>query len=184
MTTDINDLPLDFEAALLRCAQGDQFALRAIYERERRWLMATVLRLVRRRELAEEILHDAFLQIWTKAGTYDPRLGSARGWIYTVVRHCALNALRRSNNAPEREDERYEELIESYAAWHAGDQSAEQHALTQCLERLDEQRRQSVLLAFVDGYSHEQVAAQLGAPLGTVKSWIRRGLIALKECLS
>jgi len=139
---------------------------------------------VRRRELAEEILHDAFLQIWNKAGTYNPALGSARGWIYTVVRHCALNALRSLSASPERDDEHYEELIEAHAAWHSNDQSAEQHALAQCLERLEEQRRQAVLLAFVDGYSHEQVAAQLGSPLGTVKSWIRRGLVALKECLS
>ena len=184
MSTETDDLPLDFEAALLRCAQGDQYALRAIYERERRWLMATVLRIVRRRELAEEVLHDAFLQIWRKAGSYNPRLGSARGWIYTVVRHRALNALRAISNSPERDDERHEELLEAHAAWHTADNSAEQRALAQCLERLEEQRRQSVLLAFVDGYSHEQVAAQLGAPLGTVKSWIRRGLIALKECLS
>lgn len=178
------ELPLDFEAALERCAQGDQFALRAIYERERRWLMATVLRLVRRRELAEEILHDAFLQIWNKAATYNPALGSARGWIYTVVRHRALNVLRSLNASPERDDEHFDELIDAHTAWHAEDQSAEQRALAQCLERLEEQRRQAVLLAFVDGYSHEQVAAQLGSPLGTVKSWIRRGLVTLKECLS
>lgn len=184
MITDTHELPLDFEAALLRCAQGDQFALRAIYERERRWLMATVLRLVRRRELAEEILHDAFLQIWTKASTYNPRLGSARGWIYTVVRHRALNALRSQAASPERDDERFEELMDAHAAWHTDDTSAEQRALAQCLERLEEQRRQAVLLAFVDGYSHVQVAAQLRSPLGTVKSWIRRGLVALKECLS
>lgn len=184
MNKETDDLPLDFEAALLRCAQGDQYALRAIYERERRWLMATVLRLVRRRELAEEVLHDAFIQIWNKAGSYNPALGSARGWIYTVVRHTALNALRKIKATPEQEDERYEELMSAHAAWHARDDSAEQRALAQCLERLEEQRRQSVLLAFVDGYSHEQVAEQLGAPLGTVKSWIRRGLIALKECLS
>ena len=101
-----------------------------------------------------------------------------------MVRHCALNALRSLKNAPERDDERYEELIDAHSAWHIKDQSAEQRAFAQCLERLEEQRRQSVLLAFVDGYSHEQVAEQLGAPLGTVKSWIRRGLIALKECLS
>jgi RNA polymerase sigma-70 factor, ECF subfamily len=184
LTTDIDELPLDFEAALLRCAQGDQYALRAIYERERRWLMATVLRLVRRRELAEEILHDAFLQIWNKAGAYDPRLGSARGWIYTVVRHRALNALRSASNAPERTDVQFDELIAAHADWSAEDPPVEWHALAQCLDRLEEQRRQSVLLAYVDGYSHEQVAAQLGAPLGTVKSWIRRGLSALKECLS
>ncbi len=184
MAPESSDLPLDFEAALARCAQGDQFALRAIYERERRWLMAVVLRLVRRRELAEEILQDAFVQIWRRAGTYNPALGSARGWIYTVVRHRALNALRSAAASPERDDPRHAELLDAHAAWQTRDDSAEQHALAQCLERLEEQRRQAVLLAFVDGYSHEQVAAQLGTPLGTVKSWIRRGIIALRECLS
>ncbi len=185
MTADNNDLPFDYEAALLGCARGDRFALRAIYERERRWLMAVALRLVRRRELAEEVLNDAFLQIWRKAGSYNPRLGSARGWIYTVVRHRALNVLRSAQSAPEREDERFEELLAAHAEWQdGGDRAAEHGALAQCLERLEEQKRQCVLLAFVDGYSHEQVAAQLGAPLGTVKSWIRRGLLTLKECLS
>lgn len=185
MTADNNDLPFDYEAALLGCARGDRFAMRAIYERERRWLMAVALRLVRRRELAEEVLNDAFLQIWRKAGTYNPRLGSARGWIYTVVRHRALNVLRSAQSAPEREDERFEELLAAHAAWQdSGDRTAERGALAQCLERLEEQKRQCVLLAFVDGYSHEQVATQLGAPLGTVKSWIRRGLLTLKECLS
>ena len=174
----------DFEAALARCALGDEAALRAIYDHERRWLMATVLRLVRRRELAEEVLHDAFLQIWRSAGTYKAALGSARGWIYTVVRHRALNALRSLSASPERDDERYEELLEAHAAWQSDDRSAEHRALAQCLERLGDQHRRAVLLAFVDGYSHEQVATQLASPLGTVKSWIRRGLVALKECLS
>ena len=86
----------DYEAALQACARGDQYALRAIYERERRWLMAVALRITRRREVAEEVLHDAFLQIWDKAGTFDAALGSARGWIYTVVRHRALNFARSS----------------------------------------------------------------------------------------
>ena len=67
----------DYEAALQACARGDQYALRAIYERERRWLMAVALRITRRREVAEEVLHDAFLQIWDKAGTFDAALGSA-----------------------------------------------------------------------------------------------------------
>jgi RNA polymerase sigma-70 factor (ECF subfamily) len=186
VTAENNDLPFDYEAALLGCARGDRFALRTIYEHERRWLMSVALRLVRRRELAEEVLNDAFLQIWRKAGTYNPRLGSARGWIYTVVRHRALNVLRSVHSAPEREDVRYEELLAAHAEWHGSsqDHSVERGALAQCLERLEEQKRQSVLLAFVDGYSHEQVAVQLGAPLGTVKSWIRRGLLILRECMS
>ena len=184
MDSENSELPFDYEAALSGCARGDRYALRAIYERERRWLMAVALRLVRRRELAEEVLNDAFLQIWSKAATYNPGLGSARGWIYTIVRHRALNVLRSARSAPESENERYEELLTAHAAWRSEDHSAEHRALAQCLERLDEQRRQCLLLAFVDGYSHEQVAAQLKAPLGTIKSWIRRGLLALKECLS
>lgn len=183
MTADQEPL-FDYEAAVQRCARGDRQALRALYDRECRRLMAVALRLVRRRELAEEVLNDAFLQIWNKAGTYNPALGSARGWLYTIVRHRALNVLRNARNTPERDDERYEELLAAHAAWQGRDHAAEHGALAQCLERLEEQRRQCVLLAFVDGYSHEQVAAQVGAPLGTVKSWIRRGLLALKECLS
>jgi len=183
MTAPTEDLPLDYEAALLHCAQGDQYALRAIYERDRRWLMAMVLRLVRRRELAEEVLHDAFLQVWNRASTYNPALGSARGWIYSVVRHRALNALRSLGASPEAGHERFEELMAAHAGWQHDD-PAERRALAQCLERLEEPRRQSLLLAFVDGCSHEEVARCLGAPLGTVKSWIRRGLVALKECLS
>ena len=185
MTADIDDeLPFDYESALQSCAHGDRYALRAIYERERRWLMAVAMRLVRRRELAEEVLNDAFLQIWSKAGTYNPRLGSARGWIYTVVRHRALNVLRGIQSAPERDDEHYEELLEAHAAWQGEDRSADHRALAQCLETLDKPTRQCILLGFIDGYSHEEVAARLGTPLGTVKSWIRRGLLAMKECLS
>src|SRR4249920_1264588 len=94
MSGSLNDF--DYEAAPIACARGDRAALRTIYERERRWLMAVALRITHRRELAEEVLHDAFVQIWQKAATFDAGLGSARGWIYTVVRHRALNAVRSS----------------------------------------------------------------------------------------
>ncbi len=174
----------DYEAALQACARGDQYALRAIYERERRWLMAVALRITRRRELAEEVLHDAFLQIWAKAGTFNAGLGSARGWIYSVVRHRALNLMRSSQRVVEVDDERLTALADAHAAWRGGDRDVDVRALAECLDRLDEQKRDCVLLAFVDGYSHAQLAGRLGAPLGTVKSWIRRALLALKECLA
>jgi RNA polymerase sigma-70 factor (ECF subfamily) len=109
----------DYEAALQACARGDQYALRAIYERERRWLMAVALRITRRRELAEEVLHDAFLQIWAKAGTFNAGLGSARGWIYSVVRHRALNLTRTSHRVVEVDDERLTALLDAHAAWRS-----------------------------------------------------------------
>ncbi len=173
----------DYEAALQACARGDQYALRAIYERERRWLMAVAVRITRRRETAEEALHDAFLQIWAKARTFNAGLGSARGWIYTVVRHAALNQARSAQRSVAMADEELIALADAKVAWGAGDRDVDAGALAECLERLDEQRRNCLLLAFVEGYSHDQLAAKLGAPLGTVKSWIRRALLALKECL-
>jgi RNA polymerase sigma-70 factor (ECF subfamily) len=174
----------DYEAALIACARGDRAALRAIYERERRWLMAVALRITQRRELAEEVLHDAFVQIWQKAATFDVGLGSARGWIYTVVRHGALNAVRSSGRVIAVDSPTLTAVAETHSAWRTGDGDVDARALADCLERLDEPKRRCVLLAFVDGCTHEEVAAAVGAPLGTVKSWIRRALLALKECLA
>ena len=174
----------DYERALAACARGDRYALRAIYERERRWLMAVALRITRRRELAEEVLQEAFVQIWRKAGTFDAALGSGRGWIYTVVRHSALNAMRSSARVTTVDDEALVALADAQAGWRAGEREIDAGALAECLERLDEQKRTCVVLAFVDGYTHEELARHLGTPLGTVKSWIRRALIALKECLA
>jgi RNA polymerase sigma-70 factor (ECF subfamily) len=174
----------DYEAALAACARGDRYALRAIYERERRWLMAVALRITRRRELAEEVLHDAFVQIWRKAATFDAALGSARGWIYTIVRHQALNAVRASARVVEADDETLAALADARGAWRSGSREVDAGALAECLDRLDEQKRACVVLAFVDGYTHEELSQRLGAPLGTVKSWIRRALLALKECLA
>jgi len=174
----------DYEAALAACARGDRYALRAIYERERRWLMAVALRVTRRRELAEEVLHDAFVQIWRKAATFDAALGSARGWIYTVVRHRALNAVRSSARVVAVDDEALAALADARVAWRPGERDVDAGALAECLGRLDEQKRTCVVLAFVDGYTHEELATKLGAPLGTVKSWIRRALLALRECLA
>jgi len=174
----------DYEGALAACARGDRYALRAIYERERRWLMAVALRITRRRELAEEVLHDAFVQIWRKAATFDAALGSARGWIYTVVRHRALNAVRSSARIVAADEGALVALADAQAGWRAGEGEIDAGALAECLGRLDDQKRTCVMLAFVDGYTHEELAQHLDAPLGTVKSWIRRALLALRECLA
>jgi len=146
--------------------------------------MAVALRITRRRELAEEVLHDAFVQIWRKAATFDAALGSARGWIYTVVRHRALNAVRSSARIVAADEGALVALADAQAGWRAGEREIDAGALAECLGRLDDQKRTCVMLAFVDGYTHEELAQHLDAPLGTVKSWIRRALLALRECLA
>ena len=175
----------DYESALAACVRGDPEALRAVYDREARWLLGVALRIVRDRETAHDVLQDAFLQIWQRAGSYRRELGSARGWIYTVVRHRALDEVRRAGREIAVGNE-----IEAYAETQLGanDPEAAAHAdvgmLNQCLGALDERKRECILYAFVEGYTHEQISSRLSTPVGTVKSWIRRGLIALKECLS
>jgi RNA polymerase sigma-70 factor (ECF subfamily) len=130
-------------------------------------------------------VHDAFLQIWQKAATFDPARGSARGWIYTVVRHRALNMLRDASRELLSDEWQFEELPDSAAdPLSYLSRMSDATALSRCLERLDVSKRTSILLAYVDGYTHQQIAARLNAPLGTVKAWIRRGLLSLRECLA
>lgn len=176
----------DYEGALAACARGERTALHRIYEQEAPRLLGVALRILRRRDLAEEVLHDAFLRIMEKSATYSPARGSGRGWIYTIVRHGAINKLRDSakelpadatwlESLPD--DERTDPLQTLM-------QVSEASALRGCLERLEERKRHSIMLAFVEGLTHDQIAHRLGVPLGTIKAWIRRGLLSLRECLS
>ncbi len=178
--------PFDYEAAVLACARGERFALRALYEREGRWLLGVAMRIVRERERAEDVLQEAFLQIWQHASTYQPALGSARGWIYTVVRHRALNEVRRPERVQTLDPIELAVLSDERqsADSDAHERELDGEALERCLQGLDEPRRACVLHAFVDGYTHEQIAERLCTPLGTVKSWIRRSLASLKECMA
>lgn len=180
------DESFDYEGALAACARGERAALRRIYKQEAARLLGVALRIVRRRDLADEVVHDAFLQIMQKATTYSPSRGSGRGSIYTIVRHGAINKLRDTakevpaddawlSSLPD--DERTDPLAQLLAA-------SEAEALRTCLERLEENKRRCMLLAFVEGLTHDEIAARLEAPLGTIKAWIRRGLLSLRECLS
>lgn len=177
-------LDFDYEAALEACARGERVALRALYEMEARWLLGVTLRIVRNREVAQEVLQEAFLLIWQRAGSYQRSLGSARGWVYTVVRHKALDEARRSKREITVGDDEFGLLEPTHD--HADDavhSLGDSQSLHRCMDTLEEQKRTVLVYAFVEGYTHEQIARKVAAPLGTVKSWIRRSLLALKECM-
>ena len=178
------DSDFDYETHLADCANGDHSALHRLYERDSRWLMGVALRIVRRRELADEVLHDAFLKIWQRSSTYNRSLGSARGWIFTVVRHSALAAVRKYHHEIYASETILEDLPADNAGASNTSSRSDIRALHYCLERLDEQKRACILLAYIDGFSQSQIAARLNSPLGTVKAWTRRGLLLLRECLS
>ena len=170
----------DYEACLSACAQGDQRALRQLYEHDSSRLLGVALRIARDKALAEDIVHDAFIRIWRGAGSFDPERGSARGWVFSVTRHVALNFVRRQH--------REVALSEDHEPVASPDDSVEFTAHSEqvyhCLEQLDPARRRCILHAYVDGYSHSEIAQKLDTPLGTVKAWIKRSLAALRECMA
>lgn len=181
------DQSTDFEAALAACAKGDRSGLRDIFDAEAGRLVAVAQRILKRRELAEEVVQDAFIRIWTHAHQYRPERGSARGWIYAIVRNRALNMLRDGSREDLVAEDRLEtmqdgeQLEQIMAAWHRLDHNSR---LKECLGRLDEARRRGILMAYVGGYTHGEIAGRLRLPLGTAKSWIRRGLLTLRECMA
>ena len=158
--------------------------MRALYDREARWLMGVALRIVRERALAEEILQEAFLQIWKAAATFDASRGSGRGWIYTVVRHRALQEVRRPGREVSLDAEELENLANNQQRPEAEGPGIGSKELEHCLQQLEPKKRACIVHAFIEGYTHEQIAEKLDTPLGTVKSWVRRGLLSLKECLA
>ncbi len=167
---------------LHRIAGGDRSALRRLYDLQSPRLFAVALRITRDSHLASDALHDAFMQVLKQAGRFDPGRGNAEAWLVSLVRYRALDIVRSrrrevSSYEPADEPGFDPDALEILAS------SEEGQALRSCLGQLEEDRRQLIVLAFVEGLSHSELAARLKLPLGTVKSAIRRGLRKLRECL-
>ena len=169
-------------AWLAAVAAGDRDALAVLYGQTSGRLMAVLLRLLRRRELAEEVLHDVYIRVWDRARLYDPAKGSATGWLVAVARNTALDHFRRHRREVVGIED-VELAVEEPAGPNLAVASAERRALQACLEQLEPEPRRCILLAYQGGLTYEEVAARLGRPLGTVKSWVRRSLSRLRLCL-
>lgn len=179
MPVSLPEPPFDYEVQLAACARGERQALHRLYQQEGARLYGVLLRLVREPALAEDLLHDAFLRIWTGAAGFDAQRGSGRGWMFSVTRHLALNALRQRQREVS-DDAALEQWVSDAAEFP---QRLPSSRLQQCLEKLPADRRACIVHAYVDGFSHAQIARHIDAPLGTVKAWIKRSLAALRECL-
>lgn len=169
-------------ALLARVAEGDRVAFKRLYDVAAPQLFAVALGFLRRREQAEDLLQDAFLAIWQKAAQFAPDRGQPMAWMAMIVRHRAIDLLRKAHRRPQ------ECALDAQAPETA---RAAEGALTdsgrdicKALANLPQAQRAAVTLAFVEGLTHEEMALRLDAPLGTVKSWVRRGLLALKESLA
>jgi RNA polymerase sigma-70 factor (ECF subfamily) len=169
-----------------RCALRDQRAFAELYRHTSGKLYAVALRILRRRDWAEEALQESFINIWNHIGEYTPAKGAPMTWMMSIVRNRSLDWLRRS--PPEHGLADYDLLVEALP--HDGPapevllgNSRAARALAECLKQLSASQRQSITLAYIYGLTHSELARHMREPVGTVKSWIRRGLAQLRPCL-
>ena len=166
------------------CAARDTHALRRIYDLMAPQMLASMVRILRRRALAEEALQDVFVSVWQRAAQFDGARGPARFWLLAIARHRAIDVLRSERTELYREadiESLPQSIIEGIGDWSSAGLSAA--ALERCFEELSGEQRRGIELAFVNGYSHADIARVTGEPLGTIKRWIRRGLASLRACL-
>ncbi len=144
--------------------------------------------MLKRRDWAEEALQDCFLKVWQKAETYAPARGAPMAWLMTIARYRALDLIRMKRPEISESDpvESQPEAADSVPAEDPARRAIEREGLNmleRCMGSLPPEQRNSVLLAYYEGYTHNELARRFKAPLGTVKSWLRRGLQKLQDCL-
>ncbi|RZI67270.1 RNA polymerase sigma factor [Variovorax guangxiensis] len=172
-----------------RVGRREEAALRQLYDRTSPRLFGLALRVVRQREWAEDVLQEAFLTVWRVAGDYRGTLSPPMAWLGMIVRSRALDLLRRRTADRAQLTQEFDELLadtlesDSPNPMDLADAGEQAWALHQCLQQLDDKQRQVVSLAYLRDLSHSELSEQLKLPLGTVKTWIRRGLEKLRVCM-
>lgn len=176
----------DLAQLLARCALKDRRAFEQLYRQSSAQLFGLIVRIVRDREWAGDILQESYVKVWHHAGDFTPTQAQPLTWMGAIARHQAIDALRRAARRPQTTvdvEELHSLADEADGPAEHVEQNDRDQQLHTCLNELAGEQRQAVELAYFAGLTHEELAARLGRPLGTVKSWVRRGLLRLKECL-
>ncbi|MFK8052513.1 MAG: RNA polymerase sigma factor [Woeseiaceae bacterium] len=191
-TADTNDtMARDDQLAMLlsRCALRDQSALRDLYQQVAAKLNGVAFRILGSRDLAEDVLQISFNQIWKDAGRYRPDIARPLTWMTSIVRHRALDRIKAERRRGAVIDESVQMETEQLLSSERGplelfELSETRSQLSVCLERLSDAQKRAVMLAYYYGFSRDEIAAKLDAAVGTVKSWLHRGLQRLEQCLT
>ena len=176
--------PAELVWLLAAVAKGDEAAFERLYAATRAKLYGVALRILRRSDLADEVMQDAYLKIWRGAGDFDPRLASPITWMVAIARNRAIDlARRRTDSSLEEEPAAMDAVADTPDPLARREVSDDLRRLLNCLGGLDDERRQMVLLAYYNGWSREQLAAKFDKPVNTIKTWLRRSLVEVRECL-
>lgn len=169
--------------ALIRTGTGDRKAFRLVYGLAAAKLFGVCLRICGERKAAEDVLQDVFVTVWLRADRYDPARGSAMAWLATVARNRSLDWRRSHRPASGSVDALATIADPSLSAVDELLLTERERALHRCLEALDQPQREAIRTAFFEGVTYAELAERSATPVGTMKSWMRRGLLRLRECL-
>jgi RNA polymerase sigma-70 factor (ECF subfamily) len=176
--------PAELVWLLAAVAKGDEAAFARLYTATRAKLYGVVLRILRREDLADEVMQETYLKIWNGAGQFDPLRAAPITWMVAIARNRAIDLLRRRTEASiEEEPEAAEIAGDNPDPLARRELSEELQALLACIGRLPPERQRLVLLAYYNGWSREQLATTLKTPVNTIKTWLRRSLLEIRECL-
>ena len=168
---------------LAQCALGNRQAFETLYRSVSPRLHGVALRFMGRADLAEEVLQEAFVRIWYNASRYEAHLAAPMTWMVNITRNLAIDQLRKHREQPLTEGQQDALLDDAPSAHDLLDSQRQANALNRCLDTLDGIQRQSISVAYFKGLSCSELAEHMAAPLGSVKSWIRRGMERLRRCL-
>jgi len=176
--------PAELVQLLNAVSRGDRVAFEQLYTATRAKLYGVVLRILRRHDLADEVIQEVYLKIWSGAGQFNPGLASPITWMVTIARNRAIDLVRkRAEVSIEEEPEAMDVAADLPNPLARRELAEEVRRLMGCIERLEPERQSLVLLAYRNGWSREQLAAKLGKPVNTIKTWLRRSLLEIRECL-
>lgn len=176
--------PQDLNALLKRVAQKDRAAFASLYRATSSKLYGVIVRILHRRDIADEVLQEVYVKIWDRAGEFNPSIASPISWMAAIARNRALDEARRKRpDSLEDYPEYMETPSNEESALEAVLRGEDGKRLADCLSRLDPGRRQMVVLAYCEGLSRDELAEKYGQPVNTIKTWLRRSLAQLKGCL-
>src|SRR5260370_31317339 len=172
-------------AALVRAAGGDRAALRQAYQDTSAKLFGVCLRILNDRSEAEDVLQEVYVTVWRKAATFDPARASPITWLVAIARNRSIDRLRAvaSGRRMDPIDAAEEVRDPAPAAVELVEAAQQSSRLSMCLEQLESRQSTAIRSAFLTGNTYEELAERMKVPLGTLKSWIRRGLLKLRDCL-
>ena len=176
--------PAELIWLLASVAKGDEAAFERLYAATRAKLFGVVLRILRRQDLAEEVVQEAYVKIWHSAGQFNPSLASPITWMVSIARNRAIDVVRKRSEASIEDEPAAMKIASDIPDPLARREMTEElKRILECVGQLDPERQKLVLLAYYNGWSREQLSEKFNTPLNTVKTWLRRSMIEIRGCL-